>query len=189
MSQEEEKTKSYIRGHINRVRKWMSAFIAALENRSATHDQSKLEENEILGWIQMDQEPRYDYGTLEYTSKKERYSWLFDKHYAANRHHPEYFEIHKNKEAEMDLIDLIEMICDWVSYKDDIRYTEASKLVEVQCDRFGFSEELKQLMINTIRNNFIEIPGEEPKVVEVVKPVRIISDTQDVEGHAIDIRI
>jgi hypothetical protein len=175
MSQELEsqgvETEKYIRAHIQRVQKWLSHFSRQLYIRGSNHDASKLQSPEIEGWSQMDLEPRYPYGSPEYEDKKRRYEWLFHAHYSRNRHHPEYFDIHDNKTFEMDLLDLIELLCDWNGYRDSIRYTEASALVDQQCKRYGFSDELHDLLLNTLRNYFVdfgdfgELPGEEKKVV------------------------
>ena len=104
----------------------------------------------------MDSEERYPYGSPEYEEKKARYKWLFDEHYSHNRHHPEYFQIHNNKSLEMDLLDLLELLCDWLGYRDSINYTDASELVSQQCKRYGFSDEIYDLLINTMNNYFVD---------------------------------
>ena len=60
------------------------------------------------------------------------------------------------KETERDLLDLLEMVADWISYKDDLRYSEASELVKKQCERYGFSEEISDLLLNTLKNYYVE---------------------------------
>lgn len=154
-----EKTEEYIKGHIARVQAWLFHFAQALFERGSAHDASKLEEPEISGWTQMDLEPRYPYGSPEYEAKKARYNWLFKEHYSKNKHHPEYFEIHNNKATEMDLMDLLELLCDWLGYKKSIRYTEASALVDQQCERYGFSDEIHDLLLNTLKNYFVDFGG------------------------------
>ncbi len=63
-----------------------------------------------------------------------------------NSHHPEHF---KNPEQEMTLIDMIEMLCDWFAYKENVPLEEGLKLIEDQCDRFNFSKTIKSLLTNT----------------------------------------
>lgn len=151
----ESKTLDYIYGHKAKVQKWLNLFAVALYKRGVNHDNSKLSEAEYQGWLQMDQEERFKYGTEEYNEKLKKYKWLLDKHYSANRHHPEYWEIHKNDKSK-DFIDLIEMLCDWLGYRDEISYTEASELVKKQAARYGFSEELTDLILNTLNNYFVD---------------------------------
>lgn len=155
MSQREE-TEKYIRGHIRRVNRWLVHFSKAIFDRGQKHDASKLQSPEIEGWTQMDTEERYPYGSPEYEEKKARYKWLFHEHYSKNRHHPEYFEIHQNKSLEMDLLDYIELLCDWLGYRDSINYTDASELIAQQCKRYGFSQEIYDLLLNTMANYFVD---------------------------------
>lgn len=151
----ENKTLQYIYRHKAKVQKWLNLFAAVLNKRGLNHDNSKLESPEYQGWVKMDNEPRYDYGTKEYDDKIERYKWLLKEHYSKNRHHPEYWDLHK-EDTSKDLIDIIEMLCDWLGYRDQISYKEASDLVKKQTERYGFSEELSDLILNTLTNNFID---------------------------------
>jgi hypothetical protein len=142
-------TKSYTQEHIQSVRRLLNKFADALKYKGEVHDQSKLEEPEVYGWAAMDLEEKYDYGSPEYYDKIRRYSEVFKHHYMVNSHHPEHF---KNPEYEMTLVDMIEMLCDWFSYKDDMTLNEAINLINDQCKRFKFSKTIKSLLINTYRD-------------------------------------
>lgn len=96
----------------------------------------------------MDLEPRYEYGSYEYYDKLRRFSEVFNHHYKVNSHHPEHFV---NPEHEMTLIDMVEMLCDWFAYKQDIPIREGIELIREQCDRFGFSDTIMSLLTNTYR--------------------------------------
>lgn len=162
-------TKEYIESHRSRVRKWLQHFSNVLDQKGREHDQSKLEEPEYSQWCKMDEEPRYKYGTKEYNNKLNRFNYLFKMHWKdkRNRHHPEHFQVMDENEIifnDKDLIDLVEMLCDWLGYRDSITYTAASKLVEQQCDRFGFSEELRNLLMNTLMNHFVTFGGDGPDI-------------------------
>lgn len=148
-------TLKYIYEHKAGVQKWLSLFSSELYRRGLEHDNSKLKEPELSGWRAMDQEPRYKYGTEEYTKKIHKYEWLMKLHWSKNRHHPEYWDLHKD-EKNRDLIDIIEMMVDWLSYRDHISYTEASELVKKQTKRYNFSEELSELILNTLTNYYID---------------------------------
>lgn len=154
-----DETKQYIKNHIKNVRKDMRELASIIVSRSDEHDASKLEEPELSGYIQMDQEPRYPYGTREYQEKMKKYSWLFRQHWKTNRHHPEYFKDIGGFESQANLIDVIEMLCDWLSYKNNLTYLDATKLVAQQCKRFGFSETMENLLMNTLRDYFVDLGG------------------------------
>ena len=129
-------TEEYISGHISRVQKWISKFSTILYIRGLNHDRSKLCEPELSMWKKMDEEPRYPYGTKEYQEKLNRYQELFKLHYKRNKHHPEHWSGYY---LEMDLIDIIEMLCDWLGYKEDITIEEAEALIDQQCRRYNFN--------------------------------------------------
>ena len=112
-----KQTVSYTQEHIYNVRKLLNKFADVLKQKGETHDQSKLEEPEVYGWAAMDLEPRHEYGSYEYYDKLRRFSEVFNHHYKVNSHHPEHFV---NPEHEMTLIDMVEMLCDWFAYKQDI---------------------------------------------------------------------
>ena len=131
-------TEEYVNSHINRVQKWIGKFSTILFIRGINHDKSKLCEPELSLWKKMDEEPRYPYGTSKYKEKLNRYKEVFQQHYKHNKHHPEHWSGYY---CDMDLMDVIEMLCDWLGYKDDITLKEAEILVNQQCERYGFNEE------------------------------------------------
>lgn len=150
------KTEKDIRDHIDRVRTKLRKLVLELQNRMFTHDKSKLEEPEFSGWLAMDSEPKYPYGSIEYKRKKEKYKELFKLHYKNNRHHPEHFQ---NGIFDMTLVDLMEMLCDWLSYKESYRISEAINLIEYQSNRFHYSDEIKDMLINTCLEYFTDTEG------------------------------
>ncbi len=139
-------TKSYTEEHIRSVRRLLNKFADILRYKGEVHDKSKLEDPELYGWAAMDLEPRYEYGSADYYDKLNRFADVFHHHYMVNSHHPEHF---KNPEQEMTLIDMIEMLCDWFAYKENVPLEEGLKLIEDQCDRFNFSKTIKSLLTNT----------------------------------------
>ena len=149
----ETDTEICIKSHIKSVQEKLKVLIEELQQRLKNHDKSKLEK-ELPFWEAMDKEPKYTYGTQEYFEKARRNKMVFEMHYKNNRHHPEHFI---NGVSDMNLIDIIEMLCDWISYKDDISITDAVEIIEEQSERFGFSDELKNLMINTLFEYFAKL--------------------------------
>ena len=150
-------TEEYVNSHINRVRKWIGKFSTILFIRGINHDKSKLCEPELSLWKKMDEEPRYPYGTSKYKEKLNRYKEVFQQHYKHNKHHPEHWSGYY---CDMDLMDVIEMLCDWLGYKDDITLKEAETLVNQQCERYGFNDTFRHLLYNTLKNYFTVSPNE-----------------------------
>lgn len=156
---EQIETEEYIKGHISRVRRHISTFIQLLIRRAENHDKSKLEEPELSWWKEMDKEPRYPYGSEEYKQKIKRWNKVFKHHYQYNRHHPEHYEYGV---SEMTLIDIVEMMCDWLGYKDTTTVTEALKVCDEQMVRYDISEELRQIIFNTLLRYYSLIGGKNP---------------------------
>lgn len=156
---EQIETEEYIKGHISRVRRHINTFIQLLIRRAENHDKSKLEEPELSWWKEMDKEPRYPYGSKEYKQKIKRWNKVFKHHYQYNRHHPEHYEYGV---SEMTLIDIVEMMCDWLGYKDTTTVTEALKVCDEQMARYNISEELRQIIFNTLLRYYSLIGGKNP---------------------------
>ena len=152
-------TEEYIKGHISRVRRHINTFIQLLIRRAENHDKSKLEEPELSWWKEMDKEPRYPYGSEEYKQKIKRWNKVFKHHYQYNRHHPEHYEYGV---SEMTLIDIVEMMCDWLGYKDTTTVTEALKVCDEQMARYDISEELRQIIFNTLLRYYSLMGGKNP---------------------------
>lgn len=161
MNVENSATEKYIREHIHRVQKRMYILINELYRRCETHDRSKLGDEERDGWEAMDNEPRYEYGSEEYFKKVERYKWLLDRHYSnrENRHHPEHFG--EWWQSEMDILDLVEMICDWCAYKEEISADQAFDTIETQIKRFNVPKPIEDILKNTILRYFVKRPEDE----------------------------
>lgn len=165
-----------IRAHQHKVEQNLLKICSLLIKRGQEHDNSKLKEPELSGWEAMDKEPRYPYGTEEYFDKQERYKWLFEEHYKNNRHHPEHY---KGYLCEMDLIDVIEMICDWASF-DEMTDEDAISILEQQMDRFGFDEILKNLILNTYKN-YLCITDEEKEKLEYQRKWGELLDKKNID--------
>lgn len=156
------KTKDMIISHVSRVRKHLDVIIRLLYNRKLMHDASKLSEEELPIWEKMDSEPRYEYGSPEYFDKIKRYKKVFDIHYKKNRHHPEHYP---EGVWNMTIIDIIEMMCDWLGYRDSLSYTDAIKIVAEQMFRYKIinQEEYEQTLSNPII-----LKKEDPNILKIV---------------------
>ena len=114
MTKEESEYIGGVQGHIHQVQQLLQRVIDELYQRGCRHDESKYSEIEMMGY--MTHVPRFKH--VEYMSEgykeilKDMRETL-DHHYSHNSHHPEYYKEGINN---MNLIDVIEMICDWWSF-------------------------------------------------------------------------
>ena len=120
--------------------------------RAAAHDNSKFSELEANLFIEMTPKLKNStYGSEEYKQFLKDLKPALDHHYKYNRHHPEY---HKEGIKGMSLVDLIEMICDWLAATERHADGNIFKSIEINQGRFNYSDELKQIFINTIKKDF-----------------------------------
>ena len=156
-------TEEYIKWHISRVRKHINTFVQLLLKRAINHDKSKLEEPELSWWKEMDKEPRYPYGSEEYKQKIKRWDKVFKHHYKYNRHHPEHYDYGV---SEMTLVDIVEMMCDWLGYKDTITISEALKVCDEQMKRYNIPDGIRQIIFNTLLRYYSLMGGFNPNYDE-----------------------
>jgi hypothetical protein len=133
--------------HIETVRNTLNVCVCELLLRGEQHDQSKLQspEREMFDeYTPLLRASTYD--SEEYKGFLAGMAPALAHHYANGRHHPEHFE---NGIRGMNLIDVLEMLCDWRS--STLRHADGDifKSIEINQKRFGYSDELKQLFVNT----------------------------------------
>lgn len=135
--------------HIESVRKYIRFMIDKIELRGVKHDSSKLESPEVELFAELTPKlAALTYGSEEYDKSLEKLKPALDHHYASNRHHPEHFI---NGVTDMNLIDIIEMFCDWKA--SSLRQNDGNllKSIEANADRFNIDNQLKQIFMNTAR--------------------------------------
>lgn len=135
--------------HIQNVRSKINRVIKDLLYRSEVHDLSKLESPEKEYYDKYSPLLRTtEYGSPEYKQMLKDMQPGIDHHYQHNSHHPEYYVDGING---MNLLDLIEMICDWKAagerHKD--KPTDILKSIEINAERFHMDDQLKQILLNT----------------------------------------
>ncbi len=134
--------------HIKEVQGILGLAISNLYERSQVHDQSKLESPEIEVFDEYtDKLKASTYGSDEYKSYLAAMKPALDHHYAANSHHPEHWP---NGICDMSLLDILEMLCDWLAATKRHANGDIRKSIEINQKRFGYSDELKQILINTL---------------------------------------
>jgi hypothetical protein len=134
--------------HIEKVQKYLGAFIMELMFRQQEHDQSKLVEPELTylnEWTPRLADVTYD--SPEYKGYLEQLAPMLAHHYAHNPHHPQHFA---SGVRGMNLMDIVEMLCDWKAASE--RHDDGDLLASIEKNqqRFGYSDELKQILINTV---------------------------------------
>lgn len=135
------------REHIETVRSFMRAVIGELRDRAERHDASKLEEPEVSVFDRVTPKLRgLTYGSEEYEASLADMGEGLRHHYAANDHHPEHFA---NGIADMDLVQLTEMLCDWKAATMRHDDGDLARSIEQNAERFCYGDEIKRLLLNT----------------------------------------
>jgi hypothetical protein len=136
------------------VRANIDVFRDELGERAHKHDMSKFGDEEfyaladILKMVKRD--GKVDFGTPEYERRKALIEPMTRAHYAHpdNKHHPEHFA---DGVSAMDLIDLVEMFCDWKA-AGEARNASGKMSLEGAMTKYHFSSQLKDIFRNTARN-------------------------------------
>ena len=135
--------------HIEKVRHYIRMMTDRLTTRGVNHDKTKLESPEVELFTEYT--PRLastQYGSEEYKESLAGLKPALDHHYANSRHHPEHF----NKGiADMNLVDIVEMLCDWKAASERQRDGNLLKSIEQNAQRFGYDDQLKQIFLNTAK--------------------------------------
>lgn len=135
--------------HINTVRGFMQILIEHLRNRAYDHDASKLVSPEKDAFDVLT--PRLKgltYGSDEYRACLKEMKPAIQHHYENNTHHPEHWP---NGVDDMDLLDVVEMLCDWKAA--GMRHADGDilKSLEINRERFKLSDQLYSVMVNTVK--------------------------------------
>ena len=135
--------------HIERVRNLLNLMAIDLIRRGEQHDQSKLESPEVELFTEFTPKlAASTYGSSEYEGFRQSMWPALEHHYAKNSHHPEHWP---NGINDMNLLDLLEMFCDWraagegiimgiflsllwefrIQYSDELSKSELRSIIEV----------------------------------------------------------
>ena len=144
---EERATNNDTFRHIERVRNLLNICVMELLRRGELHDQSKLEPPEVSVFTEFTARlATSTYGSEEYNSFKASMKPALDHHYAHNRHHPEHF---KHGVDDMNLLDIVEMLCDWKAASERHNDGNIRRSIEINADRFKLSPQLVRILENT----------------------------------------
>lgn len=154
--------------HIQTVQRFMGRLIRRLMKRAEVHDQSKLVSPEVEVFdVFTPKLANSTYGSDEYKGFLAAMKPALDHHYAANSHHPEHYAIRGPGSmepgtvdgkiaasgkaiAQMSLLDIVEMLADWKAASMRHADGDIRKSIEINQKRFGYSDELKQILLNSL---------------------------------------
>jgi hypothetical protein len=135
------------RAHVRQVAARLEAVCRELRARGEAHDQSKFSQAE-KPWFEA-VAPRVkglEWGTPEYSEAIRALGPALEHHHAQNSHHPEHYE---NGMRGMDLIDLIEMYCDWAAANLRNESGDLRRSIEISSPKYGIESPLRDILLNT----------------------------------------
>ncbi len=135
--------------HIENVRKFIRFLTNLLTQRGVDHDRLKLESPEVEIFTEVTPKlAGLTYGSEEYKESIAQLGTALEHHYAHYRHHPEHFE---RGIDDMNLVDIVEMLCDWKAAS--MRHNDGNllKSIEINAKRFGYDDQLKHIFLNTAK--------------------------------------
>lgn len=135
--------------HIERVRELLGKAIENLDKRAAVHDASKLINPEKETFDEYTPKLRdSEYGSDEYKGFLTAMKPALEHHYENNSHHPEHYA---NGVSGMSLFDVLEMVCDWKAATERHATGDIIRSLEINKKRFEISEQLAEIIANTIK--------------------------------------
>lgn len=134
--------------HIKNVQMFLNFMAKEIDSRGDAHDKSKLEEPEFETFCEYTAKlATSTYGSDEYKTFLKEMKPALDHHYQNNRHHPEHFE--KGIDG-MNIIDVLEMLCDWKAASMRHNNGDIFKSIELNTGRFKLSPQLKNILLNSV---------------------------------------
>lgn len=139
--------------HIKRVSELLTGFCKLLINRANIHDNSKLTSPEKEAFDKYTPLLKQSvYGSKEYQDFLKNLQHALDHHYKNNSHHPEHYS---NGLDGFDLFDLVEMFCDWKAATERHENGSLMKSLEFNKKRFNISDQLYNILKNTIDRYYV----------------------------------
>jgi len=141
-------TNNETRKHIANVGHFINKIVTALLERSEQHDQTKLLDPEAPTFAEFTHKlSGLTFGSEEYKKCLKDMGPALEHHYAKNRHHPEHF---KGGINDMNIIDFVEMFCDWKAATMRHDNGNLEKSIDYNADKFHIPAEMVRIMKNTI---------------------------------------
>lgn len=145
---EEKATNAETLTHIRKVEENIHKIIHLLLDRARDHDKSKLESPELEVFTKHTHNLKnLEYGTKAYEDNLLTIKPALDHHYAKNRHHAQHF---KNGINDMNLVDIVEMLCDWRASTERNANGNILTSLEINAKKFGIDAQLLGILRNTV---------------------------------------
>lgn len=136
--------------HIRRVQHYLNHVINEFEGRRDTHDDSKLVSPEVEFFDKVfNVRSIHPYNSPEYKAVLAEIVPALEHHYAHNDHHPQFYGergIHG-----MGLVQLLEMLVDWKAAGEQDNGCVFRSIEINATRRFKYSDELKNILVNTAK--------------------------------------
>lgn len=135
--------------HIQEVQKLLYVMQVELGRRALAHDLSKIYSDEECATF-AEYTPKLKnipYGSEEYKTCLREMGNAIQHHQKSNRHHPEAFE---EGIDGMNLIDVLEMLCDWKAATKRTLNGNINRSLEINKERFKMSDQLIAIFKNTL---------------------------------------
>ena len=134
--------------HIRKVQANLGRFSRLLLERGEVHDDSKLGPEEKPFFDEFTPKlSAVTYGSPEYRAMLDGLRPALDHHNAANSHHPEHYP---NGVDGFDLLDLVEMLCDWKAATERHNDGDIMRSIEINEKRFAIAPQLVSILRNTV---------------------------------------
>lgn len=135
--------------HISNVENILKYLSKDIVKRGKDHDKSKLESPEVEKFAEYTPKlATCTYGSDEYKEYLKGLNEALKHHYRVNMHHPEHF---RNGIQGMNLIDIIELLADWKLATLRHNNGDLIKSININQDRFEYSDDLKNILLNTAK--------------------------------------
>lgn len=125
---------------------YLFRFCMCLFWRMITHDLSKYLPSEAKGFIKVIHRLKHlTYGSDEYKESLKSIKPSIDLHYKRNYHHPEHYGAGV---TGMNLIDIVEMWCDWKAAVRRHKDGDITKSIKNNEERFLMDKQLTTILYN-----------------------------------------
>jgi hypothetical protein len=137
--------------HISHVRTYLFKVLSLIQFRAAEHDNSMLqpEEKKLLD-VHSPQVFKSEPGSREHQEALQKLLPALNSHFQKNTHHIE----HYGNINGMDLIDLIEWLCDQQASALRTPSQDINDLLDKNFNKYKFPQEMVDIIRNTVKRHF-----------------------------------
>ncbi len=149
MSKEFDEVTEEIKDHVIKVGRCLEKITDELHMRACSHDDSKYGPLEFPIYSEYSPKMKLKenaFGTENYEKLRIGMKPALDHHFAHNRHHPEHF---KNGIYDMNIIDLVEMLCDWKAASTKREDGDLIKSIDFCNGRYNLGIQLVSILKNS----------------------------------------